>query len=364
MGYRRWAPEEDQRLLAYVRSAGGSENVCWEDLDNAVVSRRTGQACKKRYYRLRAMEREAQPEEPPHPPPEFLDLLTPEMDVDEWLEALPAMQSLRLKAEPHQVVATVEIETDGMPVAFIPTSCWHVGGLYTFYEGFKEKLQELLDVDRLYWGVHGDEWEGFPPGWGSTVFLNLMPPHLQRRLVAKLIEKIHGAGKLLYSCWSNHPAFLERQTGEDQSAALYMGKVPYFRAAGVVILKLGEQRYILDVAHSFPGHSYHNPSHSQGRELAQGLPQADFVIQGHKHSYAYQEYSHRTKAYDAGLQENLIAHLVQVGTAKTGPDPYTLRRWNRGVLIWPAFLLSARKHEIARVCDRVAMEWYLSRTDF
>jgi hypothetical protein len=88
------------------------------------------------------------------------------------------------------------------------------------------------------------------------------------------------------------------------------------------------------------------------------------VIQGDKHRYAFQEVSHRTKAYDAGLQENLIARMVQVGTAKTGPDPYTLRKFDRGIFIWPCFVFSALQHDVHRVYDRTALEWYLAREDF
>lgn len=334
----------------------------WNEISKSVG--RSPDSCRKKYRRIIISKTIEPGKSIEHVIPDFPDLSSPEVNIDEWLEELSKIQSLRMKAQPHTTVADIVLDTDGDPIAFSPTSCWHIGGLYTFYKGFKEKLVELFEIPRFYWGIHGDEYEGFPPGWASTVFLNLVPPEIQRLIVAKIIDKIHEAGKLLYACWSNHPAFMERLTGEDQAEILYSGKVPYFRGAGVLKLKLGEQTYILDVAHSFPGTSYHNPSHSQGRELSQGLPQADFVIQGHKHSYAYQEMSHRTKAFNAGLQENLIARLVQVGTAKTGPDPYTLRRWSAGVLIWPTFALSAKQHEIHRVYDRAALEYYLGREDF
>ena len=296
-------------------------------------------------------------------PPEFPDLENPELDVDEWLDQLVALQALRLKAEPHTTVATIRLNTNGRPIAFSPVSCWHLGGLYTNYEEFRAKYRELLQIDRLYWGLHGDEWESFPPGWASTVFLNLVPPHVQRQLVGRIIQQAHDAGKLLYSNWSNHPAFMEKATGEDSAALIFMGKVPYFRGKGIVKLYVDKELYVMSVAHVFPGHSMHNPNHSQGRQLNQ-VPQADFVIQGDKHNFAYQEKAHRIEAMDAGLQENFIAHLVQTGTAKDGPDPYTMRRWSRGAFIWPVFCLSAKQHAIHKVCDRRALEWYLGREDF
>ena len=80
----------------------------------------------------------------------------------------------------------------------------------------------------------------------------------------------------------------------------------------------------MSLAHSFPGNSIHNPNHAQNRQLTQ-VPQADFVIMGHKHTYAYQEVVNRLESFEAGLQENFIAHLVQTGTAKVLHDPYTIR---------------------------------------
>ena len=346
----KWTDENDKQLFKLV-----DEGFCWRE--TAKQMDKTADSCRKRYYRLKRKGFS------PHPHPEFPDLKNSKMNLDEWLSELSKIQSLLLKAQPHATTATVRIKTDGKPIAFAPSSCWHLGGLYTWHEGFKEKFDELMAIDRFYWGVHGDEWESFPPGWANTVFLNLIPPHVQRQLVAKIIDKIHDAGKLLYAMWSNHPAFMERATGEDPAATIYMNKVPYFRARGVLKLYVDEQLYILSVAHRFPGSSIHNPNHSQGRQLGQ-LPQADLVIQGDKHRYAYQEQSHRTAAYDAGLQQNLIAHLVQTGTAKTGPDPYTLRNWSRGILIWPTLCLSAKQHVIHRVYDRPALKWYLAREDW
>lgn len=344
-----WTQEEDEALLS-LRDEG---------LSFRQIAAQLGKSETTIGRRFRLLIR---PEEG-HTLPEFPDLIRPEMDVDEVLDQLEAMQSLRMKLEPVTTSASVHIETN-KPIAFTPTSCWHLGGLYTFHEGFRQKFREVLEIDRFYWGTHGDDWESFPPGWGSTVFNNLIPPHLQRQLVAKIVDKLASAGKLLYSCWGNHPAFMEKLTGEDQQAVIYADKVPYFAGRGIVKLHVGDQRYILAVAHSFPGHSYLNPSHSQSRELTFQVPQADFVIQGHKHTFAYQERVHHGEAYDAGLQENRIAHLVQTGTAKSGPDPFTLRGWNRGVFIWPTFVLSAKRHDIHRVYDTESLRWYLGRDDF
>lgn len=354
-------PLDAEATLQKIIELREGTDLIWEDIGAEVGL--TGDAARKRYYRYARNEKDGSDGGGDHVAPEFPDLKDDDVDIDNWLDKLKALNAWRMATETKETVATVRLRTKGKPIAFIPTSCWHLGGMYVNYEGFKEKLEELLEVDRLYWGSHGDEWENFPAGWGATVFNNLVPPHVQRRLIARIIEKLHDAGKLLYSMWSNHPAFTERGTGEDPAALLYRGKVPYFAGQGIVKLLVDDELYVLSVAHNFPGHSWHNPNHSQGRQLKM-LRRADMVIQGDKHRYAYQEYSHSLAAYDAGLQPNFLAHLVQTGTAKDGPDPYTLRNWQRGILIWPTFVLSAKKHEIHRVYDREALEWYLQREDF
>jgi hypothetical protein len=345
-----WWNDADTQRIGELRQAGRE----WSEIAN--VLGRSKESCRARL-------RYSSNQKPTHPSPQFTDLIQSEMNIDDWLQQLEKIQQLTISAQPQQTSAEVYIETE-KPIVYIPTSCWHLGGLYTAYKEFQAKLNEVIVVDRVYWGIHGDEWENFPAGWAETVFLNIVPPHLQRMLVVKIVEKLHSLGKLLYSMWSNHPAFTEKQTGEDRSAFIYQDKVPYFRAKGILKLHVGSQTYILDLAHRFPGSSMYNPVHAQGRELSQ-VPQADFVVMGDRHIYAYQEFTHRTEAHLAGLQENMVAHLVQVGTAKDGPDPYTLRNFaNRGVFIWPAFVLSAKAHSIHRVYDRAAMEWYLGRKDF
>jgi len=355
---KRWS-EEDLEIASRMYKEGVNQKDIAAKLKRSEVSVQV------------KLSREGVFRESKHVIPEFPDIPIDDLDIDECFDVLDKIQLFRHKVEPVIKSAEIRIPTDGMPVAFSPTSCWHLGGLYTYHEGFREKMDELLGIDRFYWGVHGDEYEGFPADWAMTVFNNLLPPSIQKKLVAKIISKLHGEGKLLYSMWSNHPAFEERKTGESPSEIIWRGQapgVPYFSGKGIVKLLVGGggkkyQEYILSVAHVFKGHSQWNPSHSQRRQF-DNVPQADFVIQGDKHSYSYQEIMGKTEAYDAGLQKNYTVHLVQTGTAKALNDPYTLRCWSRGVFIWPVFVLSGKEHRIHRVGDIEALHWYLQRDDF
>lgn len=344
-----WTDERNAELRGYI-DAG---------LDDEDIAHKMGKslgAIEKQRQRLRIFKK--------HAVPEFIDI--PEIEdvpLESWLDELERIQAFRNKLDPSITSATIRVKTDGMPIAFSPTSCWHLGGLYTFYAGFRERMNELLEIDRFYWGAHGDEYENFPSGWASTVFSNLIPPAMQKKLIAKIVTKLHSEGKLLYSMWSNHPAFEERLTGEDQSALIYRDRIPYFAGKGIVKLKIDKQEYVLSVAHHFKGNSQWNPNHAQRKQLDQ-VPQADMIISGHTHDYAYQELSIRTESFDAGLQQNHLAHLVQTGTAKSLNDPYSIKWFRRGTFIWPTFVLSAKQHKIHRVYDADALKWYLNREDF
>jgi hypothetical protein len=260
--------------------------------------------------------------------PEFPGLRDPEVDIDEWLDQLEVLQSLRKRAQPSTETAEVEIETGGMPIAFSPVSCIHLGGLYTYYPGFRERLQQVFEIERFYIGTHGDDIEAFPPGWAQTVFQNLVPPDIQRAILVKIVEKLAKKGKLLYALWGNHEAFMER-------------------------------------IHKLKGVSQYNPNHPQGKQF-RAFPFADFVVSGHFRQYAYQEYHCNAEAFDAGLVENRMARLIQVGSAKLD-DPYTMRFFRKGVWdfdTWPVMILSSKKHAIHRVHDIESLKWYLGRKDF
>lgn len=350
-----WTSGETKRLL----QLRDGESLSFGQI--GLLLEKTTNACKNKYKREKARK------EKKHAMPDFPDLASPEVDLDNWLEELGKLQELILDAQPHTIVATVKIRSGGQPIAFMPTSCWHIGGLYTFHDKFREKFNELLQVDRLYWGSLGDEWEGFPPNWASTVFNNLVNPTIQKQLIWKIIKRLAKEGKLLFSCWSNHPAFMQRRTGEDPAAQLYYrAEIPYFNARGIVKLYVDGMRYILDVAHDFKGASMYNPNHQQGREM-RSFPYADMIISSHKHQYSYQEYHVNGMALEAGLTQNNMARLVNVGSTKAGPDPYTVRGWGLGQFTfdsWPCFIFSAKRHAIHQVHDLDAVKWYLEREDY
>ena len=329
-------------LLVSMKKASST----WQEI--ATATGFSPDACRKKYKRLKFNELTK---------PTF-DFESPEMDFDEWLEEIEKMQELRLKASPAVKYAEVKIDTQ-MPIAFTAVSCIHLGGLYTYHRGFKNKINSILALDRYYMITLGDEWEGYPPNWAATVYENLIPPEYQRKLTELWVKSMIKKGKLLASVWSNHPAFIEKITGEDQTKDIFSG-VPYFSSRGIMKLNVGVQEYIFDIAHDFKGQNPHK------REFT-GFPFADFVISGHRHQYSYQENDVNTRAFEAGLTSVSKTHWVSVGTAKVLGDPYTNRGWELPQFTfdtWPTFVLSAKSHRVAKVYDEEALRWYLLRSDF
>lgn len=349
----RWTQAEIARL---IQTAEAYENdPCWEEIGETLG--RTPSSCRSKYARADKNIRYL---------PEFPGLKEPDVDIDEWLDQLEVLQSLRKRAQPSTETAVVKIETGGKPIAFSPVSCIHLGGLYTYYPGFRERLRQVLEIERFYIGTHGDDIEAFPPGWAQTVFQNLIPPDIQRAILVKIVEKLAEKGKLLYALWGNHEAFMERIAGENPSSSIYYkNEIPYIDGKGILKLHVGDQLYVGVLAHKLKGISQYNPNHPQGKQFRM-FPFADFVISAHLHQYAYQEYHCNATAYDAGLVENRMARLIQVGSTKLD-DPYTMRFFQKGVWdfdTWPVMILSSKKHAIHRVHDIESLKWYLDRKDF
>lgn len=342
-----WTSQE----LDTLRDAKKTHNIAWADVASKVG--RSAEACRRKWQRIKGRVDVS------------FDALSPEVDLDEWLDAITDIQNLTLKAKPQTAIANIKIRTCGKPVAFSPISCAHFGGLYTNHRAFRDRIAKVLEIERFFIGSHGDDWEGFPADWASTVFNNLIPPELQRQVIEKLIEKLAKKNKLLYSMWSQHGSlFEEKVTGEDRAAGIYWRNgIPYFNMRGILKLYVDDVRYVLDLAHDFPGRSGTNPNHHQAKEFMR-FPYADMVISGDRHKYAYQEFHTNALAHDAGFVSGRMARLVMVGTPKDGLDPYTMRFWEHSIWdfdTWPVFILSAKEHKIHRVHDYEAMNWYLDR---
>ena len=134
-------------------------------------------------------------------------------------------------------------------------------------------------------------------------------------------------------------------------------KIPFFDGQGYIKLYLGDQIYQLAVAHEFPGNSMWNVLHPQKRALWQRFPNADLIAQADKHQYAVMDTDVYGNEVNAGNRPSTQLLLIQIGTAKGGPDPYTIRSWERGIMEWPIVVFYPDKHlmKVTRSVDDALM---------
>lgn len=293
--------------------------------------------------------------------PQF-DINPPEPPTLEELFSA-ARENIRLTDSVDPILNHSTVSWKRGPVAVIVVSCAHLGSRFTFYEQFDSIFRHVLDTPRLYWLSLGDDVEGFLPSFvdGSAVLEQaLVNPKVQRAMLAAVLDKLAERKKLLAGCSSNHGgAWARRKTGDDPIKDMYRErKVPFFDGKALLSLHVGEQEYHMGIAHSFPGSSMYNPVHAQRRAGLFDFPTADVIVQGHKHNYAVTEMSLPPHEYDAGLRASYIQWLVQVGTAKTGPDRYSMEGWARGVLEWPIMVFREDRHEVT-VTRRLQTAQYL-----
>jgi hypothetical protein len=293
--------------------------------------------------------------------PKFPDIKVPEFQWEEWYEVADRLGDMTNKADPTMTAAKVQLNTSD-PIALMHVGDWHLGSRFVAYKTFRALLDLTMATERVFWGLYGDDADLFPLGWLPPAMGMVITPVMQRRLVSSIANELTKNGKALWSFWGNHDGFDEKQIGESLITPIWQGNIPYFHGKGVIRLQVGENEYIIYGAHAFKGSSIYNVNHAQMRALLWEVPQADFVVMGHKHTFGYAEVPHHEQAYLAGLHQSRMAHLLQIGSPKTGPDRYTIRGWSQGIFEWPIFVLYPDEHKIKRAYDFEDLEHFLGVT--
>ncbi len=339
--------EQSQAFSARHKSGGGRET--WDKIGKSAGLTADQVRMQVRHWRAR-MSRPAT-----HPAPQFEDDAPAPPTLDELL-ALAARNKAAIDAlDPVLTHQTIRLDADG-PIGVIFVSCAHLGGRYTFYEEFRAIFEQVLATDRLYWLSLGDDVEGFLPGFpdaSAVLDQALVNPKAQRQLLAHVLDRLAGKNKLLAGCASQHGGdWTRKKTGDDAIKDLYLARgVPYFDGKALLTLQVGREAYRIALAHQFPGHSIYNKNHAQRRAGLFDFPNADVAVSGDKHTYSVQEFADAAWEFDAGIRPSYIRWNVQVGTAKAGPDKYSIRGWSRGVLEWPILMFWPGRHFIACARD-------------
>lgn len=277
---------------------------------------------------------------------------TPHPD-DMTLEEFVALTRLTQKAvdsvDPQPTHEIIRLPGD-KPCAILFASCMHLGSRYVNHAAFEAMLKDVLKVDRLYWLMLGDDVEGMAGFFDVAAASEqaIADPRVQRAMLARVLDKLVDAGKLLAGFAGQHGAdWQRRKSGEDPIKTMYTGrKIPYFDGQAFIRLEIGEQVYRLFGSHQLPGHSMYNQNHAQKRAALFKAPSADVIFMGDKHVTAVQRITLDTWEYLAGERPSPQQILLQVGTQKTGPDHYTVKTWSPAFWDWPILVFRHDRHEI------------------
>lgn len=275
-------------------------------------------------------------------------------DAQAFFELAPKLIKQAQRRDPVIVHDDFAVNTD-RPIGVLFASCMHLGGRYTAYEEFRDLYDRALQIDGLYWGSLGDDIEGFMAHFPDVASVDdqLLNVRNQLQLLEAVLAPLAESNRLLFGCGSQHGGAWERKrTGRNPVKELYLSlNVPFFDGVGYVRFRVGKSTYFIALAHELPGDSMWNPTHAHTRAARFRFPMADVVVAGDKHSSAIQRFPMFLDEYLMGNRESPFVWLIQAGTAKTGPDVYTVSRWPMGEFGWPIVIFHPDKHHIEVVFD-------------
>lgn len=230
----------------------------------------------------------------------------------------------------------------GRPIFLTFMSDFHLGSPHTDYRAFVETTDLIIGDERFYIAVVGPDLEtAFAWFRSAEAILNqTIPPWLQIELYRQWLDEM--LPRTVAVCGDNHTdERLERVLGD--IGLVWRDDVPYFRAWGILTLRVGETDYEIVMSHRYRGHSiYHNlqPALRMMRDI---YPVADIYVTAHTHRPAYLCGVFYPEARPLKPRQ----HFIVAGTFKTDGDIYLLRNFgNSGVLGLPTLALWPSEHRI------------------
>jgi len=269
--------------------------------------------------------------------PLFFDKKTPEkVNWRDWLDNLIEHKDLHQKTSVSQDEATIELPVKKNIIVF--SGDWHLGSLSVSYQEFRKNTEMILNTPDVYMVTVGDLINDFKSFYSlQPVLSQIASPKEQLVILKSICQEFVNSKKWLASCWGNHDnEFDEKIFGQSPVKELLGEHFVFFNGKGRLNIIIGDQKYIIELSHSYRGHSIYNPTHGQNRQLKWYSPDADIIVGGHYHTPAIQWF------YAYGQRKCLI----QVGSFQQD-DGYSKRWFEPGVIGVPAAVLCANRHEIS-----------------
>jgi hypothetical protein len=292
-------------------------------------------------------------EEASHPSVEYLDNKISEVTPWEILDAIETMQGVVGKSGNGQHDARVKITTDE-PIVLVFSGDWHLGSHATDHKSWRRDLQTIVDTDHVFVVVTGDEIDNFH-GFKSVgaVLGQVIPPKLQKRLLASIFVELAKRKKIVARTWGNHlEDFDDRVFGGD--VADYNDLMPYLKDDGRLYLDVGGFEYRIYVKHHFRNHSNMNKTHGAKQAVRFDWPEADIAASGHTHD---------GNAIEIWRHGDLEKVVVKTGAYKTD-DTYSMRYFGRSTVGIPSLVLWPGERKIvpfSRLDDAIAFRDAMSR---
>lgn len=256
-------------------------------------------------------------------------------------------REIKKKVSSSQTTANVKVTTDDDWYGVVFSSDWHFGSSSCDVDSLMYHIDNVLNGP-FHLITCGDLIDNFKQFKNvSAILQQEMSPKEQGIFLAGVIDEMNEKKKLIAGCWGNHDDDFDGRIGASPEARRLIGnKSVFFNGKGVLNLTINKNiKYSISLAHHWSGKSIYNPTHGQMRSYKDFYP-ADVIVGAHTHNFSYQYismYDIATKMPDIGFGG--YAHLIQLGTFKTGEDEYSLKYFNRGREGVPVVLFNTKKRE-------------------
>jgi hypothetical protein len=273
--------------------------------------------------------------------------LSPDAELEDLLDLARRKQKTMDRIDP--IIQQLDItHADRRPHALLLAGCMQFGGRYTYHPLIRRRLNQAFSMPDVEIAFFGDDVENFQSGTfagAMSQYEQALQPPEQRRAWELILDMVKS--RTVWGMWSQHGLVWDEKRGFTYIKQQYLSRgIPFFDGMGYIRYTVGEETYHIAVSHEFPGSSMYNKTHAQKRALWQRFPNADVIVQADKHQYAIAQEDAYGLEFAIGNRASPYVTLIQIGTAKGGPDKYSIRGWEPGGTDWPWLVFYPDRHVV------------------